>query len=428
MLTHSNMRKDGSLEELRYRALSGARVGDLMRQTGEALYNTVQPEAISENAARGNPAGLQVEWGVSKLKTFGRKPVPSSTSEVKATLCGSGAESDAVHPCPRKSEQFEQRNSSGKIYDVMQGGKVDGEKSEPLNFYGPQGLLFDSANQRSAQSAKKQAGAYFSDRVGELIEHRFINVDSSAEATRDEHCGGKLTALLRRVRDTRDIIHHGHEGASVKIQGYRPLMTHQYENPRRWGVDVLNYQLPPPRKLKGIPLPQNLGPGLVPNHSFDENSLGCRPRKDFSSRDCAQDHLERARCLLNAVAIDERPALEASSLHPLESASQKFAQAKRRSNKAGDALDQTCTPYQDQALRGIRQSTPSIPRGHLEPGLVPCIEDDRSRRRCDELWKRDNLQKDLTLGPSEFPRRFPSGVPRDSLHLGSLTPLRASNR
>ncbi|CDJ52825.1 hypothetical protein, conserved [Eimeria brunetti] len=47
----------------------------------------------------------------------------------------------------------------------------------------------------------------------------------------------------------------------------RASHVHAAENPCRWGVDVFNYQLPEPRKLRGFGTEENLGSTLYPAES-----------------------------------------------------------------------------------------------------------------------------------------------------------------
>lgn len=152
---------------------------------------------------------------------------------------------------------------------------------------------------RPLQGLKRQIAPPGKPNFGDVLEHRFVNGNPHNSGGCKPHVGGKaLSNVHRDQHDIRGIISHsyvyvlvyhtplpfcytafmpwGHSlhiliiargsGLSVRRAGdptvpaYRRTSTvHAAENPCRWGVDVFNYQLPDPRKLRGTATEENLG-------------------------------------------------------------------------------------------------------------------------------------------------------------------------
>ncbi|KAL8270471.1 hypothetical protein Esti_005618 [Eimeria stiedai] len=414
------MKKGDSFESLRWRALEGSRVAELLKQPEEARYRTLQAGGVGKDALKASPAGMRTHWKDEDMRASLRHHAHSLSAQVAARLCGYNAGPDPF-PSAAKQENFRRRNSSLKVYEAFQKkglGKqhappeqyisngstyvgnvalcmhhgsclrqkqssvhpfvllcsADTRASEALNVLGTQGLLVDSAKLRLASFMKRQVGSSSGDHVGELLEHRFIHAGSSGVEAGRRLFGGKARGLqVRESHDMRGIIHHSYiHDDPLEPAKHRSCHSQSLENPCRWGVDVLNYQLPEPRKLKGKTV-ENLGPGLIPTHSFDEKTPGVHDVHSLY-RESARGHLEP------------------STLYPLESTSLKFTRGKRRSHKDADGLDKTCTPLRDQNFRGVRRTAASLSQSHLQSGCVPAVDFKATRRRCNQMRGEGSLQ------------------------------------
>ncbi|KAL8450702.1 hypothetical protein Emed_002340 [Eimeria media] len=270
--------KGDSFESPRALALKGSRVAELLKQPQCALRTTLQAGGVSEDALKASPAGVLTQWKDNDVKTSFRQHAQSSSAQVAARLCGSTAGKEP-RPSAIKQENFKRRNSSSKIYEVLQKTELENiGASEALNVFGARGILVDSAKLRLANFMKRQVGQTSDDHVGELLEHRFITPGCLTAERETRQSGGKALG----------------QDDPPELPKHRSSQIQHLDNPCRWGVDVLNYQLPEPRKLKGCPQLQNLGPGLIPTHSFDEKGP---ERQDIDTiyRDNARGHLEPVR-------------------------------------------------------------------------------------------------------------------------------------
>lgn len=80
-----------------------------------------------------------------------------------------------------------------------------------LSLYGSQGLFVDSVNFRPVHSLKRQIVPLGRQNVGEILEHRFVNADSSTEDGKEDYSGGKAqSSIPRNQHDIRGIIHHSY--------------------------------------------------------------------------------------------------------------------------------------------------------------------------------------------------------------------------
>ncbi|OEH73672.1 hypothetical protein cyc_04443 [Cyclospora cayetanensis] len=312
------MEKNDCAENQRWRAIHGKRTEELLRQPEEVRLNTLQPRGKGADIRRGPAAGLQTDWGHDAVKSSFRRSQPHVSSQVADRLLGRIDDEVGAVPTSKRLELFQRRNSSTRIQDIINWTDRTQEEPGVLNVSGERGLSLDSANFRKG------------DPVGGT-QHRLSQV-------------------------------------------------HTTENPCRWGVDVLNYQLPEPRKPRGLVNEESLGTGLIPKWNFDDPLC---PRRKTTSVMCQ---------------VSCRGHLEPSTLCPTENASQKFAQGKKKSEMQGDSLDGS---------------------------LVPFDEPEFSRKRCYKQWHMCSLQGDLT--PHHFNQdqatRPQPGSLRSSLQSGSLMPL-----
>ncbi|CDJ39526.1 hypothetical protein, conserved [Eimeria tenella] len=362
----------------------------------------------TEELLKGSAAGLRTSWEDGGFKGLHRRQRYATSTEVAESLI-CGGEQSSKPTSARKLELYQRRNSSSKLQDAI---KWTGGQEEPgvLNLQGLQGISVDSAHFRSVQSLKRLIPLSGKQNIGEILEHRFVHTGLSDPTENNEpHIGGKAQSRLSRdSHDIRGIIHHSYlSGDPTSLVHRRTSHVHAAENPCRWGVDVFNYQLPEPRKLRGIATEENLGANLVPKRSLDERSnsgktSSCTTRSHF------QGHLEP------------------STLCPVERSTQKFSQGKRKTTTETDSLDQTCTPFREETFRSIRGPGATRLQSHLHNGLVPSAEPESSRKRCSELWHTGSLQRDLTpqahMEERSGRRQHPAGF-KGSLERGSLMPM-----
>lgn len=400
------MKGDDNAERLRWRALTGTRVAELLRHPEEPRTNAFQSRELHEQANRAFPAGLQTPWGEVEHKGVARPPRTSWSTQVAERLTCWSEEPDTTSNAS-KLGCFQRRNSSRRVYDIIHRNDDAQEAPGVLGIYGTQGLYVDSANLRPGQSLKRQIVPTGRHDVGEILEHRFVSADSSSVLEKE---GRKAqSAFPRDQHDIHGIIHHSYmkEAVPVERPQHRSSYVHPAGNPCRWGVDVLNYQLPEPRRPRGTAIEENLGTGLIPKRSFDEPPSASKRNNSTACRYIALGHLEP------------------STLYPLESASQKFTQEKRKSELERNNLDQTCTPYEDEQTRHIRRPTTRRSQSHLQAGFVPSEENTPTRKRCNESWHVGNLRRDLMPQPFDQERtgrrRQPTPI-RDLLQKGSMMP------
>ena len=172
------------------------------------------------------------------------------------------------------------------------------EESESLNIHGLHGSSAGVGEFRRSQSLKRQIAPPGKQDFGEVLQHRFATADACSPERCKHHTGVRAPSCLHRDQhDMRGIISHSYVYVTfyhhlpwyytalalsrrnfhlsiVEIEGYcsvsrigdaavhshrRTSHVHAAENPCRWGVDVLNYQLPEPRKLRGTGTEENLG-------------------------------------------------------------------------------------------------------------------------------------------------------------------------
>ncbi|CDJ56866.1 hypothetical protein, conserved [Eimeria maxima] len=309
-----------------WRAIHGKRTEELLRQPQAACFGTPQPREVEGNGTR-LPQALAADL---------RNPASPPTLE---------------------SSSFSNEETAAPNFRI--------------SLSGPQ------------VSLKRQIAPPGKQDFGEVLQHRFATADACSPERCKHHTGVRAPSCLHRDQhDMRGIISHSYVIGDAAVHSHRRTShVHAAENPCRWGVDVLNYQLPEPRKLRGTGTEENLGAGLIPRQSFDEFSSAQRRMKSLTHQNYSRGHLEP------------------STLYPAEPSSFKFAQGKRRSKVECDNLDD---------------------------GLIPSVGPDICRKRCSDQWHMHSLHIDLTpqTTPTEKTGRRPHpGWQRDSLQRGSLMPL-----
>lgn len=392
-----------------WRAIHGKRTEELLRQPQAACFGTPQPREVEGNGTRASAAGLQTTWEEDGGKGWHRLRRHSAASQVAASL-GGRLEEPCKPPNARKLELFQRRNCSTKLQDLIKWTSSGPEESESLNIHGLHGSSAGVGEFRRSQSLKRQIAPPGKQDFGEVLQHRFATADACSPERCKHHTGVRAPSCLHRDQhDMRGIISHSYVIGDAAVHSHRRTShVHAAENPCRWGVDVLNYQLPEPRKLRGTGTEENLGAGLIPRQSFDEFSSAQRRMKSLTHQNYSRGHLEP------------------STLYPAEPSSFKFAQGKRRSKVECDNLDGTCTPLREETFRAARRSTATRLQSHLRDGLIPSVGPDICRKRCSDQWHMHSLHIDLTpqTTPTEKTGRRPHpGWQRDSLQRGSLMPL-----
>ncbi|CDJ30200.1 uncharacterized protein EMH_0026800 [Eimeria mitis] len=339
-------------EDKCWRATRGKRTEELLRQPQAALFGTPQPRDVEWDGTKGTAAGLQTVWEEEKDKGWHRIRRHRASSQVAARLSGRLEEASGS-PNARRLELFQRRNSSSKLQDLINWTSNGSEESEILHNHGLHGSSAGGEKFRTSHSLKRQIAPPGEQKFGEILEHRFVKANPSDPVGNNRHSGGKASLCVNRDQhDIRGIISHSYMVSDPVVPSHRRIShVHAAENPCRWGVDVLNYQLPEPRKLRGTGTEENLEAGLIPRQSFDEISCVERRMKSTKHRSYTRGHLEP------------------STLYPAESDSLKFAQGKRRSKVEGDNLDN---------------------------GMVPCVGPESCRKRCSNQWHMRSIQIDLT--------------------------------
>ncbi|XP_026191347.1 uncharacterized protein LOC34620977 [Cyclospora cayetanensis] len=373
------MEKNDCAENQRWRAIHGKRTEELLR---------------------GPAAGLQTDWGHDAKETLWAVVYQSSyqtpcnvcVCQVADRLLGRIDDEVGAVPTSKRLELFQRRNSSTRIQDIINWTDRTQEEPGVLNVSGERGLSLDSANFRSVQSLRRQIAPSGGQYLGSILEHRFANPETSFTDGWKPHSSGKTQSTFPRDQHgMQNIIQHSYvKGDPVGGTQHRLSQVHTTENPCRWGVDVLNYQLPEPRKPRGLVNEESLGTGLIPKWNFDDPLC---PRRKTTSVMCQ---------------VSCRGHLEPSTLCPTENASQKFAQGKKKSEMQGDSLDQTYTPYKDEGSRSLRKPSIRRPPCHLQGSLVPFDEPEFSRKRCYKQWHMCSLQVSVMswrLNPASFQPR-----------------------
>lgn len=396
-------------EDQGWRAIHGKRTEELLKQPQAAWFSTPQLSEARESGTKGSAAGLRTTWEQDGDNGWHRLRRHCVASQVAARLSGR-VEEPSTPPNARKLELFQRRNSSSKLQDVISWTASGPEESENLYVHGIRGSSAGRGEFCPSKSLKRQIGPPGKQDFGQVLQHRFMNANQHNPEGYKPNTGGKAPSCLHRDQhDMRGIISHSYMVGDPAVRPHRRTsQVHAAENPCRWGVDVLNYQLPEPRRLRGTATEESLGAGLIPRRSFDELSSAERRMKSCTHQNYSRGHLEP------------------STLYPTESDSLKFAQGKRRSKTEGDNLDQTCTPFREEPFRAARRTVTTRLQSHLRDGMIPSLGSEASRKRCSDQWHMRSLQINLTPQAAETEktgRRQLPGWQRDSLQRGSLMPL-----